>query len=468
MAIKNMLFNHSKFLRVEKDETSSVLWFVISHVDIPPGKFAQSGVFKDIPGSKVYLNCPDNSWYQQGIPGQDDSVTSIIRTVEKFIADFSPDEVKFVGHSMGAYLALILGMHNPGSFVIATSPEFVLNLDGSRSLRNNVKPDPMWKSLIEARNADHNDIEGIVVLGVDDPVDAHFLASEEIYNSGFGSIVESPYHHGVTEFLTGLGVYRDLLTDPANAARKLRQMGVCDAPFTNGTSHQYEHFYQTSLMLRDRSTSTLEIVNRINKFPDWEHAGWQELRSRFFRASKDHQAAYSAAELAYSIRPHLPQIAVEYGRACLAAGKYIEANHLIDSLRLINPKHPLHQQLFNLADTKFALRNRHRFASYNRYPAASKRGLRVQAEFSNRPRSILREAKSLLKENDHSRLYEHLHNLNSQDEVKPELLRVAVKTTSRHRLVWLTASYLSELARQDTLTLHQLRVYLATSLRVNR
>lgn len=468
MSFLNNLLNRQEFLRIERDKDSSTLWIVISHVDIPAGKFAQTGVFRDLPGSKVFLNCPDNSWYQQGIPDVATSVDDLLTKVRALTDEFAPDKLVFVGHSMGAYLAILFGMHHPGSYVIATSPEFVLNMPGSRSLRNGVKPDPAWASLFSCeRTPDHN-VNGLIVLGVDDPIDAHFLGNEKVYQGGFGTIIEAPYHHGVTEFFTSLGVYHDLLKDPTTATEQFKNKTIFEAPFSNGTAEQYEHFYQTSVQVREVERRSPELVRRINAFSDWEHAGWQELRSKYFRSVGDTESAYDAAELAYYIRPHLPQMAVEYCRACLLSSRFAQANHLLDTLKITNPRHPLYQQMFALSNENYALRDQGRLKSVNRHLPAAGHSRKLETSFANQSRSVLRNAKTLLQDGDDDALFEQLGAILVEDDTRSELLRIAIRASSRHRLSWLSNRYIAELVFQNELSVPQVKVVLVTALRSGR
>ena len=331
---------------------------MFSHVDIPEGKFAQSRAVRDIPGSKLFLNCLDNKWYTNGIHDFSTDIPSTISNVVKLIEGY---EAVFIGHSMGAYMSLICGNMMERSKFVSTSPELMLGLDCSRTARNNVPKKPKWWNVEELKPKFHEAPDGVTLFGAYDPIDCYFLSEPERLN-GIGRVFEVPHHHGVTEYMTSYKIYEQFLNGVFDGKRD--ESAFTDREHfasvgTYGSPEQYRHFYDTFCVFMNDRSDSVTLREKASKFADWTNPGWQELRAKIHYASGDFANALTAANSAYRFQPDLMQFIETYGNVCLRMkdrGRLVE---LVDGLspaqrnhrtgkRMIEKVHRAFGQLYRL------------------------------------------------------------------------------------------------------------------------
>ncbi|MEM8842673.1 MAG: hypothetical protein AAGD47_12940, partial [Pseudomonadota bacterium] len=277
------------FVRFEPDPAGNkLLWVVASHVNVPAGKFAQSHVFAHVPGAKLFLNCADNAWYQNGLGGQIRGVRELVTAIGQFSEGF--ETTHFVGHSMGAYLALICAHEfDRGGHLVATSPEPVLCRRASRSRDNHVAPRFGWRDLIRRYRRQPLRCAGVTVFGAHDPVDAGFLAQAAAHPGFYGTLASVPHHHGVTEYLTGRRRYLQLLTAPGEEIDRLTDRGLATVPPGPETAARFARFNRTYIRMREGSWDAAARLASADT--GWENAGWQALSATIFRQRRDHPGA---------------------------------------------------------------------------------------------------------------------------------------------------------------------------------
>lgn len=337
MAIAAFARRNREFLRFDGAADAARLWVVFSHVDVPAGKFAQSHVLEPLEGAKLFVNCDGNSWYRKGIRGVARSLGGLIDEIVTVTAD--APSVRFVGHSMGAYLSLLAGNLVAGSDFLSTSPEPTLALPGSRSDRNGVSGEGWEASVAGWRTRFHGSPNGAVLFGAFDPVDCYFLADEATHEN-LGQVVEVPHHHGVTEFLTSNRVYRDLLEDPSAGLASLSARGFVSAPFTHGSADQYRHFYQTFDRFR-QGEDRFGLRAMVLAHGDWTNPGWQHLRAKVWHRLGQRVLALEAAEAAWTAKPDLMEYLETYARSCAQLKEAGRLCRLYDSLQARDFEHPV-------------------------------------------------------------------------------------------------------------------------------
>ncbi|NHK29514.1 hypothetical protein FF098_016515 [Parvularcula flava] len=339
-AVRNALQNRESF----QGEYAGVqciantLWIFFAHVDVPAGKAAQSNVARHLGGNKVFLNCPGNSWYQEGVPGIASDLTGVLSWLSDLVSETSASEIKLVGHSMGAYACLAArGWLGEGTF-IATSPELELDHPHSRSVRNNVRTDRNFKSLYDLLEQRDYTGQGVTVFGAYDAVDSLFLADERTYDGRFGEILVCPYHHGVTEFFTARRQYHHLLTKPFEAMDSMVSSGLA-LPVTAADRQCYRDFYSLALACSRQDRQSLGTL--LSSHDDWDNAGWHLESAHGFRimGRKDH--ALNAARMAAAICPKAHEYLIGYARYAKLAGAMSEHEQALDLMQENLPQHTL-------------------------------------------------------------------------------------------------------------------------------
>ncbi len=333
--------NWGKFVPCQKDPDTSKLWVVFSHVRIPEGKFAQSKVMNMLEGHKLYLNCAENQWYTKGIGSFS---TSLPDTVHQILDVTQPFKTTFVGHSMGAYLSLLIGKLSENSRYISTSPELYLGLAHSRSFENGVNGSGAMRNLDDISSGFHKSNSGCVFFGAYDPIDCYFLAQDMTNN--IGSVFEVPHHHGVTEYFTGNKLYHEILTSNVDSDlwRSLEERNHLFDRGHHGTQKQYLHFYNTFRDYLDGAEASV-LKERASTFARWNNPGWQELRSKVWHQLNEPVLSFEAARKAYHYQPDLIQFIDVYGNACLRYGEKSKLCDVIDSMSEAQRQHTVGKRL---------------------------------------------------------------------------------------------------------------------------
>ena len=116
------------------DRSSDTLIVAFSAISTPRGKFGYYDVLADVPDSVLFLNCPGNQWYLDGVPGLGSDLDSTVRSIERVAVNAGASRITMLGSSMGGYGAALYGsMLGEGVRVLATGAEVILNLGSSNS-----------------------------------------------------------------------------------------------------------------------------------------------------------------------------------------------------------------------------------------------------------------------------------------------------------------------------------------------
>jgi len=308
----------------EQNEKADTLWIIFSHVNIPEGKFAQSHVTEGFPVHRLFLNCPDNAWYQKGVPGIAGSMEALRDWVLAFVEELGVRKTVCIGHSMGGYMAVLFGTFLPNGTYLATTPEMNLGLPFSRSEQNGVKAAKGWEEIDgQLANDDRDDVvtRGWVLYGAYDPVDAYFLSRHDDYEAFGARVLEVPHHHGVTEYLTRNRLYRGILADLSDSGfEELAERGVLSPPLSLGPRQRYRHFYDTFALWRTGADKEA-LLKSIGRFQKWRNPGWQYLRAQIFNKLEMFDDWLATAREAFELDEDVLEYAVEYANAMVRTGE---------------------------------------------------------------------------------------------------------------------------------------------------
>ncbi len=118
---------------VVRDHPETILSF--SAINCPSEKFFTSRIFAEIPQNIVFLNCPRNSWYLDGIPGLGDSLPAAAHGLREILGLLDLGHTKKIawGGSMGGYGAVAFGALLDVETIVATGAELALMVAGGNS-----------------------------------------------------------------------------------------------------------------------------------------------------------------------------------------------------------------------------------------------------------------------------------------------------------------------------------------------
>lgn len=127
---------NSENLIFEGASTRKRLLIVFAYINQALGTRSHSSFLRNVDCKKLFLNPGRNEWYQTGVPGVADSYSGLLRFVQDVASDFADHEIICLGHSMGGFPALGIGVSVGASRILASAPEYVLNTPNSLSIRH--------------------------------------------------------------------------------------------------------------------------------------------------------------------------------------------------------------------------------------------------------------------------------------------------------------------------------------------
>jgi len=126
---------NSDRLIFEPDSDTKKLLLVFAYINQQLGTRSHSSFLRNIDCKKLFLNPGLNEWYQRGVPGVASSYSGLLAFLQSVKSKFADHEILCLGHSMGGFPALGIGVAMGADRILASAPEYVLNLPGSLSIR---------------------------------------------------------------------------------------------------------------------------------------------------------------------------------------------------------------------------------------------------------------------------------------------------------------------------------------------
>lgn len=200
------------YLKIDKRGFKKTI-LVFSSINTIAGRFRFDRALNDVEANIIYLNCPNNSWYLQGIPDLGSSLDESRIELEKILQkEFSDNQLYAFGSSMGAagLLAMLPDIKLTNAF--AFCPEIDLFLPKSFSHRYyngpKIRKENLWKELGKIENVK-------IFYGEECPQDLMQLYNIKKYSSTIPITTFANEGHGVIEaiyFTEGImGVINALL-----------------------------------------------------------------------------------------------------------------------------------------------------------------------------------------------------------------------------------------------------------------
>jgi hypothetical protein len=122
------------YCRIELRNSKRTI-IAFSAINCPPGKFHGSRALHKADCNLVFLNCPRNSWYLDGIPGLGGSIGDAAQELRKRLDAFGLTKTRMIawGGSMGGYGAVVFGSLLNVEAIVATGAEMELLIPGGNS-----------------------------------------------------------------------------------------------------------------------------------------------------------------------------------------------------------------------------------------------------------------------------------------------------------------------------------------------
>ena len=183
---------------------SDITVVVFSAVDCLPGQFHSVKALQNFDVNKVFVNCENNSWYIEGIPGLGrswkEAATKLYEIAQK-LTETGSGTVLYFGGSMGGTGALLYGLYSKVDAIISTGSEATFFKKGSYSANKFAGSEKIqidWSKLISGYNGNllmlYGDLEN-----VDREASLEFTSIDEKFEDAIYNIKN--YGHRVPFFI---------------------------------------------------------------------------------------------------------------------------------------------------------------------------------------------------------------------------------------------------------------------------
>ncbi|WP_114944117.1 hypothetical protein [Microvirga calopogonii] len=133
---ESISIRNSDHVIFEPDSDRKKLLIVFAYIDQKLGTRSHSSFLRHVDCKKLFLNPGRNEWYQTGVPGIASSYTGLLAFLRDVKSGFADHEILCLGHSMGGFPALGIGVAIGADRILASAPEYVLNMPNSLSVRH--------------------------------------------------------------------------------------------------------------------------------------------------------------------------------------------------------------------------------------------------------------------------------------------------------------------------------------------
>jgi len=186
----------------EGDSPRKKLLIVFAYINQPLDIRSHYNFLRHIDCKKLFLNPGTNQWYQTGVPGVADTYSGLVRFLQDVASDFADHEILCLGHSMGGFAALGIGVSIGASRILASVPEFVLNTPKSLSIRH-LKETMVECGDLSGALANNPKSEITILVGRQDAFDLG--VSRQLGEFPHTEVIELDSGHAATAHLKDMG-----------------------------------------------------------------------------------------------------------------------------------------------------------------------------------------------------------------------------------------------------------------------
>ncbi|QRM30281.1 hypothetical protein [Microvirga sp. VF16] len=133
---ETIFIQNSDHLIFEPDSDCKKLLIVFAYINQQLGTRSHSSFLRNVDCKKLFLNPGLNEWYQTGVPGVASSYSGLLAFLQNVKSSFADHEILCLGHSMGGFPALGVGVSIGADRILASAPEYILNTPDSLSIRH--------------------------------------------------------------------------------------------------------------------------------------------------------------------------------------------------------------------------------------------------------------------------------------------------------------------------------------------
>lgn len=299
---------------------------VASAANTSPGSFMLRRVLEKAPVNQIFVNCPGNQWYLDGIPGLGTNLQSSAEALRQIAEDLrgAGGKVMVLGSSMGGYGAVAMGAIMQADIVFATGVEFVLNLPGglsARFLKGRTADLDILSAMAEARS------RFIVACGEDCFTDLYGLTiADRAGGAGLTSLTFRNRSHSLPPYLQNRWGFPQIVTQLLTTGHPPFEEGLGTLVHEHDLCRQLQDLnavMQGQMEGIDDLIRRFEALSRrIEDTHDRSYAHYGQGMAQ--RSAGDTAGAEAALRRAHADNPTNFRFLNQLARSLLAAGQHDE------------------------------------------------------------------------------------------------------------------------------------------------
>ncbi len=260
---------NNKFFQFHKNKKSNKLVVIFSGVNAK--SFMGYKLVDEFDCNKIFIREDSKSWYHSYIDGVSNNIDELITYIETFTKIFKKEDITFVGSSMGAYAALLVGTKLNIGKIIAFGPQIFIN----KHFPNCPKDDNYikYKDLSLLINQASSNID--IFVGVNELIDLYHIKDIKIRkNVNIYKIFGQP--HNVMLFLNKLDLLKQYIENSIfNRKYDLSIFNNLQINFNN--NNYLEKAVRLFFIDKDYENAYIEFKKLIELYPSintfWKYAG---------------------------------------------------------------------------------------------------------------------------------------------------------------------------------------------------
>jgi hypothetical protein len=120
---ESIFIQNSSHLIFEPESDCKKLLIIFAYINQKLGTRSHSSFLRNINCKKLFLNPGLNEWYQTGVPGVASSYSGLLAFIRDVKSNFADHEILCLGHSMGGFPALGIGVSIGADRILAKQSE---------------------------------------------------------------------------------------------------------------------------------------------------------------------------------------------------------------------------------------------------------------------------------------------------------------------------------------------------------
>lgn len=300
---------------------------VASAANTKPGSFMLRRVLQAAPVNQIFVNCPGNQWYLDGIPGLGTDLQSSAEALRQIAEDLrgTGGQVLVLGSSMGGYGAVAMGALMQADIVFATGVEFVLNLPGglsARFLKGRPADLDILQAMAEARS------RFIMACGEDCFTDLYgLMIAERSGIAGLTSLTFRNRSHSLPPYLQGRWGFPQIVTQLLTTGHPPFEDGLGTLVYEHDLCRQLQDL---NAVMQGRMEGIDDLIRRFEalgqRIEDTHDRSYAHYgQGMALRSAGDVAGSESALRRAHADNPTNFRFLNQLARSLLAAGQHDEA-----------------------------------------------------------------------------------------------------------------------------------------------